>query len=82
MKIYPHHPDGVATIKFKAPDAAAKCVGLMEGRFFGGRQVEANLWDGITKCAPSMRRLSSCSSLLAWAGVEVQLLQTLSAAAR
>ena len=49
VKVYPHHVDGVASVKFKAPDAAAKCVSLMSGRFFGGRQVAADLWDGIAK---------------------------------
>ena len=24
-----------------------QCIAVMEGRFFGGRQIEAALWDGI-----------------------------------
>lgn len=24
-----------------------QCIAIMEGRFFGGRQIEAALWDGI-----------------------------------
>jgi HIV Tat-specific factor 1 len=24
-----------------------QCIAVMEGRFFGGRQLEAALWDGI-----------------------------------
>ena len=35
-------------VKFKTDDAAAKCIDLMQGRYFGGRQVSAHMWDGIT----------------------------------
>ena len=27
--------------------AVTQCIAVMEGRFFGGRQIEAALWDGI-----------------------------------
>ena len=33
---------------FKSPQAAAKCVSLMDGRWFAGSQLEADLWDGRT----------------------------------
>ena len=35
-------------VKFVAEDAANKCVDLMNGRYFGGQQVLAHMWDGIT----------------------------------
>lgn len=46
--MYQFHPEGVVSVKFKEEDAAQGCIKLMEGRFFGGRQVAAHLWDGIT----------------------------------
>lgn len=48
LKVFPHHPDGVCSVQFKTAEAAAKCIGLMHGRWFGGNQVEAALWDGVT----------------------------------
>ena len=49
VKVFSLHPDGIISVKFKAPDAAMQCIKTMAGRFFGGRQVEAHLWDGTTK---------------------------------
>ncbi len=49
VKIYHLHPEGVVTIKFRDEDAAAECVERMQGRFFGGRQLSASLWDGFTQ---------------------------------
>ena len=36
------------SIKFKQGEPAQECLKLMGGRFFGGRQLTAELWDGIT----------------------------------
>jgi HIV Tat-specific factor 1 len=47
VKLFKTHPEGVAMVKFKAPDAAQKCIQLMHGRWFGGRQLVAHLWDGL-----------------------------------
>ena len=43
VNAYPRHPDGVVSVQFKHPEAAAKCVSIMEGRWFGGRQLECCL---------------------------------------
>ena len=48
VRVFHTHPDGIVTIKFKTDDAAAKCIQIMQGRYFGGRQVKAHMWDGIT----------------------------------
>ena len=48
VKVYQHSPGGVVTVKFRAPEAAQSCIRLMAGRFFGGRRLEAALWDGVT----------------------------------
>ena len=45
--MYQHSPDGVVTVKFRSPEAAQSCIRLMSGRFFGGRRLEAALWDGV-----------------------------------
>ena len=47
VRIFQHHPEGVVSVKFRTPDAAAACIRVMEGRFFGGRRLEAALWDGV-----------------------------------
>lgn len=49
VKIYNTNPQGVVAIKFRMEDAAQACITLMHSRFFGGRQLEAALWDGIEK---------------------------------
>lgn len=48
VKVYQHSPDGIVTVKFRAPEAAQSCIRLMAGRFFGGRRLAAALWDGVT----------------------------------
>lgn len=51
MKVFPLHPRGAIRIRFKFPRDAARCVGVMHGRYFGGRQLSAELWDGTTNHA-------------------------------
>ncbi|KAH7888830.1 hypothetical protein F5I97DRAFT_1828148 [Phlebopus sp. FC_14] len=43
---YQREPDGVMTVKFRDPLSAQACVVKMNGRFFGGRRVEATLYSG------------------------------------
>jgi len=38
-------------------EAADECVRIMNGRFFGGRQLEAAKWDGFTNFNVKVRRL-------------------------
>lgn len=42
------HPDGVASVAFKEPEEADACILSFNGRWFGGRQLSAQLWDGTT----------------------------------
>ncbi|XP_034168220.2 HIV Tat-specific factor 1 [Pangasianodon hypophthalmus] len=46
--IFDRHPDGVASVAFKEPEEADVCVTALNGRWFGGRQLSAQLWDGVT----------------------------------
>ena len=51
MKLMHRHPRGIVRVRFKHARDAARCVGSMDGRFFGGRRLEAELWDGVDKHA-------------------------------
>ncbi|PKA66716.1 Splicing factor U2af large subunit B [Apostasia shenzhenica] len=46
IKVCENHPQGVILVKFKDRKNAAKCVELMNGRWFGGRQIHASEDDG------------------------------------
>ncbi|XP_028322735.1 17S U2 SnRNP complex component HTATSF1 isoform X2 [Gouania willdenowi] len=46
--LFDRHPDGVASVSFKEPDQADACIASFNGRWFGGRQLSALLWDGTT----------------------------------
>jgi HIV Tat-specific factor 1 len=51
-ELYVHpqqHPEGIISVRFKEPEPAVACVRLMEGRFFGGRRLGAELYDGKTR---------------------------------
>lgn len=47
--LYNIEPDGVVKVEFGTTDAAAKCVKEMDGRYFGGAKLQAELDDG-TSC--------------------------------
>ncbi|XP_049893308.1 HIV Tat-specific factor 1 [Epinephelus moara] len=46
--LFDRHPDGVASVAFKEPEQADACIQSFNGRWFGGRQLTALLWDGTT----------------------------------
>lgn len=48
VRVFKGHPDGVVSVKFKEAESAQKCVGVMDGRFFGGRRLRAHMYDGYT----------------------------------
>lgn len=47
--IYDRHPEGVAQITMKEPEQADAVVALINGRWFGKKQITAEIWDGRTK---------------------------------
>lgn len=47
MRIFQYHPEGVVSVKFREEEPAQACIKLMHGRFFGGRQLTAEMWDGL-----------------------------------
>ena len=48
IRVYSHNPQGVISVRFKTAEPAAACIQKMKGRFFGGRQLDAFMWDGVT----------------------------------
>jgi len=42
------HKQGIVCVKFKSSSEAEECIRVMDGRFFGGRTVEASFHDGKT----------------------------------
>ena len=47
--VHDRHPDGVVQITMSNAEEAQAVINLFNGRFFGGRQILAHLWDGVTK---------------------------------
>ncbi|XP_024358078.1 splicing factor U2AF-associated protein 2 [Physcomitrium patens] len=41
LRVYENHPEGVVMVKFKDKTAGLKCIEIMNGRWFGGKQIEA-----------------------------------------
>ncbi|XP_063793506.1 17S U2 SnRNP complex component HTATSF1 [Pseudophryne corroboree] len=46
--IFDRHPDGVASVSFKEADESDACILALNGRWFGGRQLAVEAWDGVT----------------------------------
>lgn len=44
--LYDKEADGIISVRFKEEDHAQDCIKLMDGRYFGGRQIVAELYDG------------------------------------
>ncbi|KAN0038693.1 hypothetical protein ACTA71_000879 [Dictyostelium dimigraforme] len=48
IHIFEYNPDGVVSVKFVEFESAEKCVALMNDRFFDGRKLSANFYDGYS----------------------------------
>ena len=48
VKVFTTNPDGVVSARFADEAAAEACVAAMRGRWFGGKRIDARLWDGAT----------------------------------
>ncbi|XP_059993860.1 HIV Tat-specific factor 1 isoform X2 [Lagenorhynchus albirostris] len=48
LLLFDRHPDGVASVSFRDPEEADYCIQTLNGRWFGGRQITAQVWDGTT----------------------------------
>ncbi len=47
--LYDHLEEGVMTVKFEIQESAVRCVQKMNGRYFGGKTVQAYIHDGREK---------------------------------
>ncbi|KAB1203393.1 HIV Tat-specific factor 1 [Morella rubra] len=51
VRVCENHPQGVVLVRFKDREDAQKCIELMNGRWFGGRQIHASEDDGVVNHA-------------------------------
>ncbi|KAI1404718.1 hypothetical protein F4819DRAFT_97268 [Hypoxylon fuscum] len=54
--LYDMEEEGIASVKFKAPETAEACVDLMDGRAFDGRTVRATIATGREKYRKSGKK--------------------------
>lgn len=47
LSIFSKHPEGVITIKYRSAGAAAEALAVFNGRYFGGRRLTCEYWDGV-----------------------------------
>ncbi|KAL1340059.1 hypothetical protein AAHE18_U090700 [Arachis hypogaea] len=71
VKVCENHPQGVVLVKFKDRKDAQKCIELMNGRWFGGRQIHACEDDGMINHA-TIRDLDAETQRLAEFGAELE----------
>ena len=48
LTIHEFHPEGIVEIKFEEPKAAEECIKTFAGRYYGGRLLECDYYDGKT----------------------------------
>jgi len=48
LKIFERHPDGVIAVKYSYEYDAQQCIDKMNGRWFDGRQLVAEFYDGFS----------------------------------
>lgn len=51
LRVYKNSSQGVVMVKFKDRDSGLKCIQIMNGRWFGGKKVEAVEDDGLINYA-------------------------------
>lgn len=55
VRVFTTNPDGVVSVKFADEQGAGKCIATMDGRWFGGLQIGASLWDGVRNYAKEIQ---------------------------
>ncbi|XP_058215543.1 splicing factor U2AF-associated protein 2 isoform X1 [Rhododendron vialii] len=71
VKVCENHPQGVVLVKFKDRKDALNCIELMNGRWFGGRQIHASEDDGSVNHA-KVRDLGEDAKQLEKFGAELE----------
>lgn len=64
--IFDHHPEGVASVTFAEAEEADVCIQALNGRWFGGRKLSAETWDGTTKYRASESSKDEAERLKQW----------------
>ncbi|XP_016934246.2 17S U2 SnRNP complex component HTATSF1 [Drosophila suzukii] len=64
--IYDRHPEGVAQINMSSPEEADQVIQMMQGRYFGQRQLSAESWDGKTKYKIDESAVEASERLSKW----------------
>jgi len=47
--MYDKSPGGIISVRYKEPESAEACITLMDKRYFAGKQISAEIYDGHTK---------------------------------
>ncbi|KAH1114479.1 hypothetical protein J1N35_007857 [Gossypium stocksii] len=71
VKVCSNNPQGVVLVKYKDRKDAQKCIELMNGRWFGGRQIHASEDDGVVNHA-LVRDLDEDAARLEQFGAELE----------
>ncbi|KAJ4721816.1 Splicing factor-like protein [Melia azedarach] len=71
VKVCENHPQGVVLVKFKDRKDAQKCIELMNGRWFGGRQIHATEDNGLVNHT-TVRDLDEDAARLEQFGAELE----------
>eukprot|EP00268_Persea_americana_P069057 TRINITY_DN972_c0_g1_i6.p1 TRINITY_DN972_c0_g1~~TRINITY_DN972_c0_g1_i6.p1 ORF type:complete len:499 (-),score=140.50 TRINITY_DN972_c0_g1_i6:745-2241(-) len=71
VKVCENHPQGVVLVRFKDRKDGLKCIELMNGRWFGGRQIHATEDDGAVNHA-LVRDLDEDAARLEQFGAELE----------
>ncbi|KAJ6350470.1 hypothetical protein OIU78_006605 [Salix suchowensis] len=71
IKVCENNPHGVVLVRFKDRNDARRCIELMNGRWFGGRQINACEDDGLINHA-SVRDLEEDAARLEQFGAELE----------
>ncbi|XVF41410.1 hypothetical protein PTKIN_Ptkin01aG0277700 [Pterospermum kingtungense] len=71
VKVCENNPQGVVLVKYKDRKGAQKCIELMNGRWFGGRQIHASEDDGVVNHA-LVRDLDEDAARLEQFGAELE----------
>ena len=48
LVVHPEHPEAPIVVRFKSTGAATAAISAFNGRWFGGRRITCDFWDGIT----------------------------------
>lgn len=51
LRVYENSSQGAVLVKFKDRESGLKCISVMNGRWFGGKKVEATEDDGLVNYA-------------------------------